>query len=103
MITLQRYADETVHPDYKQPLKAIDEALDALGWAQVDKPECCGKPVEMRSMIGSVYHVECEICGKFAFNVTGPKFSDTGSSVSFLDGNKVDLDTQKVWITGIKP
>lgn len=59
--SLQVYADKVTHPDFKQPLKTIEEALETMGWENVECPDCCGNPVEIRSMIGSAYYVECPI------------------------------------------
>lgn len=100
-ISAQEFADSIVAPEYRQPLKTLAECLDINGWEHVDRPTCCGSEIEIRSMIGAAYFAECPRCGKFAVEVTGPSFGN--SSVAFIDPEKVDVDTDKLWITGQRP
>lgn len=100
MTTLQEYADEIVAPEYRQPLKTIREACEMVGWEFHDKPTCCGQYVTVRSFINA-YHAECKSCGRFIRDMSGPMFGN--SWVQFLDESKVDLNTDKSWITGICP
>lgn len=104
MKTLQEFADAIVAPAYRQPLKTVREAVEANGWEWADKPACCGKEVDRRSMLGDVYFAQCEACGRFIFDVTGPSFSASGSSVSFIDTKKFpeDTDWTRSWIAGQK-
>jgi hypothetical protein len=99
-ISLQEFADESLALEYRQPLKTLEEACDVHGWAHIDKPICCGKEVEIQSCIGHAYFAQCQTCKKFILDVTGPKFSETGSAVQFLDADKVQIDTDKRWAAG---
>ena len=99
-ISAQEYADQVVAAEFQQPLKTLAECLDRNGWEHVDRPECCGSPIEIRAMFGSAYFVQCKTCGKFAADVTGPSFGN--ASVCFIDPEKVDVDTDKLWIAGVQ-
>lgn len=102
MKTLQEWADSVVAPEYRQPLKTVREAVAAHGWEFQDKPVCCGQPIEIRAMFGDAYFGQCETCRKFVVDVAGPSFSQTGSSVSFIDRDKFPADTDwaRTWIAG---
>ena len=97
-ITVQQLADEVVAPQYRQPVKTLKEALAAVGWAEVDRPTCCGKEVVMQSFLGDAYFAQCEVCRKFIRDVTGPIFGN--GHVTLIDSDTVDLDTDKQWICG---
>jgi hypothetical protein len=80
----------------------LDEALTKIGWPKSDwetqgkdRPDCCGKPVQVRTFIGSPYYAGCEICGKFIADATGPVFHN--SYVEFADSEKVEMDDH-LWI-----
>jgi len=100
--TLQQFADAIVAPAYRQPLKTVREAVAANGWEFQDKPVCCGQPITTRAMFGDAYFGQCDICRLFIVDVTGPSFSETGSSVSFIDRDKFpeDTDWARCWIAG---
>lgn len=100
--SLQEWADAVVAPAYRQPLKTVREAVAANGWEFADKPMCCGQPITTRSMFGDAHFGQCEACGLFIIDVTGPRFSETGSSVSFVDIEKFPADTDwaRTWING---
>lgn len=103
-MSLQEYTDQIVSEQYKQPLKHINEALGSVGWGSmpdgVDEyyPECCGKNVDITTFIGSAYHAQCLVCGKFIHDVRGPSFGN--SWVNVIDSNKIDCDTKLAWISG---
>lgn len=103
--TLQEWADVMVAPAYRQPLKTVREAVEANGWEFVDKPICCGAPITLRSMFGAAYFGQCESCGLFVVDVTGPQFSESGSSVSFIGTDKFppNTDWTRTWIAGKEP
>ena len=101
--SLQDLADARLAPEYRQPVKTLQEALAAIGWEEVDHPVCCGEPVEMSCMFGDAYAAVCNHCLKFLFDVTGPEFSESGSSVCFVDGDKYDLTDRKCWVSGQRP
>lgn len=100
--TLQAWADGIVAPAYRQSLKTVREAVEANGWEFADKPVCCDQPTTMRAMFGDAYFAQCEVCGRFIVDVTGPMFSESGSSVSFIDTEKfpADTDWNRSWIAG---
>lgn len=100
-ISAQQMADDLVAPEYRQPLKTLAECLDIHGWEHVDRPICCGAEIKIDSFIGSPYFAECPTCGKFCCDVTGPRFGN--GHVSLIDAEKVDLDTDKLWIAGTRP
>lgn len=102
MTTLQEYADDIVAPQYRQPLKTVEEACGAVGWQFVDKPICCGKPVEVTAFLGSAYFAECDQCGRFIRDVSGPQF---GNATCYLpSADKIsDIDSECRWIAGIRP
>ena len=100
-ISAQQFADERIAPEYRQTLKTVSEACTANGWADVDHPICCGKPVEITTFIGSPYFAKCKICRKFIADVTGPSFGN--SWVQTVSDEKVDMDTEALWIAGIGP
>lgn len=98
--TLQEYADDIVAPEFRQPLKTLEEACKANGWEYVDSPKCCGKPIVVHSFLGP-YFATCEECGRFARDVSAPQF---GNGCAFcVDSDKVDVDTDVRWISGIAP
>lgn len=101
--TLQEFADEVLAPEFRQELKSSEEVVELQGWGSPAEPICCGKPVPTKSFLGCPYHAECETCGKFAHAMDGPSFSESGSSCTFLDGEKVELATNGVWIIGVRP
>lgn len=106
-MTVQELADKIVAPEYQQPVKTLVEALAELGWEHKEieggtSTRCCGQEVEVQNMLGSTYFAQCETCRKFISDVTGPRFSETGGAVSFIDGDKVDLNTDKTWVCGIE-
>jgi hypothetical protein len=98
--SLQEYADVAVAPEYRQPLKTLEEALAVHGWPLVDKPPCCGAETEVRGFLGSTYVAECRTCGRFVADVSMPMPSERGSAMILLDPEKVDLDTERRWIAG---
>lgn len=102
MKTLQEWADGIVAQAYRQPLKTVREAVAANGWEFADKPVCCGTPTTSRGLFGDTYFAQCESCGKFIVDVTGPMFSESGSSVSFIETEKFPADTDwaRSWIAG---
>lgn len=100
-ISLQQYADEVLAPEYRQPLKTAEEMCALHGWGDPNSPQCCGAPIEIRSMIGDPYYAECKTCRKFGAAMDGPRFGK--SSVRFLDGDRIDLDTERRWIVGYSP
>lgn len=96
---VQELADARLAPEYRQPVKTLEEALTAIGWQTgVDVPECCGHPVKISAFIGTPYSAICEKCDRFLFDVTGPEFGN--SYVSLPDGNEYDLDTPCRWVSG---
>lgn len=103
--TLQEFADQIVAQQYRQPLKTVREACDSVGWQFEDKPKCCGVEVTMWSMFGDAYLAQCDTCGKFIVDVTGPSFSQSGSSVQFIDKDAFPDDTEwsRCWIAGQEP
>ena len=98
-ITLQEFADRNVAAQYQQTLKDAYEVCIANGWGDPDAPTCCGERVPTTSFLGT-YHAECAKCGKWAHDLTGPSFTPGGNACSFLDPDKVDVETDKVWIVG---
>ena len=104
-ISLQDYADSIVDQEYRQPLKTLQEAMLENGWELVDKPTCCGEQINIRSMMGLPYFAQCAVCGKFISDISSPKFSETGSAVSFIDQDKFadDTDWNRTWIAGKQP
>ncbi len=100
--SLQEWADARVAPKYRQPLKTVREAVAANGWEFADKPICCGQSITTRSMFGDTHFGQCETCRLFIVDVTGPQFSETGSSVFFIDTDKFPADTDwtRSWING---
>lgn len=101
--TLQDFADKIVDPKYAQPLKTLSEALDGVGWPHgVEFPICCGKRVEVESLIGDAHYAGCNHCGRFIADISGPKFS--GGAVRFVERDKFpeDTDWDRVWIHGVR-
>ncbi len=99
MITIQEHADRIVSMEYRQPLQTIEEACASLGWKFQNKPECCGKPVRLDSII-DVYMAECSDCGRFARDMAGPLMS--GGAVQFVDTDRVEV-SGRTWISGVAP
>ena len=104
-ISLQEYADNILAQEYRQPLKTLQEAMAENGWDEVDNQICCGRPIDIHSMIGFSYFAQCVVCGKFISDISSPKFSETGSSVRFIDQDKFadDTDWNRTWIAGKQP
>lgn len=100
-ITAQEFADQKFPPEFRQPLKTVTDAMAVHGWPNVDRPECCGEPIEIRSFIGCPYLGYCNHCRKFVASVDAPNWGN--SWVQTIDSNKVDLDTDKLWIAGTAP
>lgn len=100
-ISLQEYADSVVNQEYRQPLKTLQEAISENGW-EAANPVCCGNQININSMIGFAYFAQCRVCGRFIADVAGPSFSETGSSVRFIDQDKFtdDTDWTRTWIAG---
>lgn len=96
--SVQDLADDQLAPEYRQPVKTLDEALSSVGWEKVDRPVCCGQEVQIDSFLGDAYFAQCDVCRKFIVDVTGPRFGN--GHVTLVDGAKVDLDTDKRWICG---
>mgnify|MGYP000894214909 CR=1 FL=1 len=97
--SLQSLADARLAPEWRQPVKTYDEAADALGWDKtLDKPICCGEPVEITAMLGSAYKATCAKCERFVFDITGPEF--TGNAVAFVDSDKFDVEEKTRWVCG---
>jgi hypothetical protein len=103
-ITIAEYAAKILAPQYQMPLMTIQEACEKVGWEFVDKPACCGVPVELRSFLGDVYSGHCKACGRFVQDIVGPQFTGAGS-VRFIDADKVDTEADYAhrWIAGIGP
>lgn len=99
-MTMQQLADQRLAPEYRQPVKTLAECLDQLGWEHVDRPICCGKEVEITSMLGAAYKAFCPACEKFAFDVFGPEYSESGGAIYFVDHEKYDTDDSKSWVCG---
>jgi hypothetical protein len=99
-ITLQAYADEAIAAKYRQTLKTGEQVASLQGWGDPAAPTCCGNALSVQTCIGNPYFAKCETCGKWAASLDGPSFSESGSSASFLDTDKVDLDTEATWIIG---
>jgi len=97
-ISLQEYADGVVAPEYRQPLKTVEEACAANGWAFQERPVCCETAVTLRSFMGAAYFGQCSKCGKFIADVAGPSFGN--SWVNLIDSTKVDMNTDRFWIAG---
>lgn len=104
-ISLQAYADSILPQEYRQPLKTLHEAMVENGWEAGDNPTCCEDQISIQSMMGFPYFAQCAICGKFISDISSPKFSETGSSVSFIDQDKFadDTDWCRAWIAGKQP
>jgi len=98
-IRAQQVADER-WPQWKQPLKTVHEAMAVHGWPQTDKPDCCGEPIYIESFIGVPYLGGCKKCGKFVVSVDAPEWGN--SWVAPIDPEKVDLDTDKLWIAATR-
>ena len=100
---LQRFADATVAPEYRQPLKTLEEAMAVHDWPFVDHPDCCGNPITVRDFIGCPYFGGCNTCGKFVASVDAPQFE--GGAVTWPDHSKFpeDTDWERRWIAGVGP
>ena len=96
--TIQDLADARLAAEYRQPVKTLEQAVEAIGWALEDRPKCCGEEVEISSFIGSAYQAVCRTCGKFIFDVTGPEFN--GRAICLPDQDKYDLDHEARWVSG---
>ena len=98
--SLQSFADEVVAAEFRQPLKTIQEAVESIGWEFVDRPICCGEPVEVSSMIGP-YFAECRTCGRFVRDITGPIFEKPWVCRTFdFKAFPNDTDWERSWIAG---
>lgn len=84
--TLQRYADEFLIPEFRQPLKTIEDACTAVGWKFTDRPACCGSEVHVRSLLGGAYEAECLTCGAMIKDIGGPEFGN--GHVRFLESEQ---------------
>lgn len=99
--TVQELADARLAPEYRQPVKTLDDAMDAVGWSlDVDPPTCCGRPVTVSTFIGDAYQAVCETCKRFVFDVTGPEFSNERACVLLPSSDEYDLDTDARWVSG---
>lgn len=99
--TIQEWADAVVAAEYRQPLKTAEEACAAIGWEFANHPVCCGKEAVRAPWIMGTYHVECETCGKFIRDITGPQFISSGAARVFSsDGFPKDTDWSRTWIAG---
>jgi hypothetical protein len=87
-VSIADYAAKIVAPEYQMPLMTVSEACEKVGWTFQDKPECCGAPIEIRSIFGDAYHGYCETCRRFIQDVLGPRFGN--SWVQFIDTEKID-------------
>lgn len=57
---------------------------------------CCGAPVTVSSFLGGAHYARCETCGAAIADVTGPQYGN--GSMSFMDSDKVDMETEKRWV-----
>ncbi len=96
--SVQELADARLAPEYRQAVKTLEAAMAAIGWPFVDRPICCGEPVEISGFIGSCYKAVCHKCDRFIFDVTGPEF-DKGC-VTVPDGDIYDMGTEVRWVSG---
>lgn len=97
--TLQEWFDAFAAPEFKGTLLTVEEACDRNGWKFQDKPECCGEPIEINSLIGMAYHGQCKKCGKWIHDVT----VQMGNSWVQFPSSDVDQDTPKRWVAGAMP
>ena len=100
-ITLQKFANSILSPEWQMPLMTAQDACLKVGWKFQDRPECCGIPVEICGFIGCAYECHCKTCRRFIFDVTGPEFGN--SWVNIPDSDKVDMETEERWIAGVYP
>lgn len=98
MKSIQDLADEILKPEYRQPVKTIDEAFEAIGWEYVNRPNCCGSPVNIRIFLGAVDSAECSCCGRFVYRVLAPDFGNSWVSIP----ENFDHDDPKQWVSGQK-
>jgi hypothetical protein len=111
--SIQELADIRLSYRFLQPVKDIDEARVVVGWAEVDRPVCCGQEIKLRGMLGCLCCGQeiklrgmlgcldkawCEVCGKFIWRVLGPEIE--GSTMSFPDIPALDYDDPKQWVSG---
>jgi hypothetical protein len=96
--SIQELADIRLSYRFLQPVKDIDEARVAAGWAEVGRPVCCGQEIKLRGMLGCLDKAWCEVCGKFIWRVLGPEIE--GSTMSFPDIPALDYDDPKQWVSG---
>lgn len=87
-------------------LLGVFDAARAAGFTvSDDRPEakvsCCGSPVEIQSWLGGAVAAKCETCGAAIADVTGPVYRN--GSVSFMDSDKVDMETELRWVVIEKP
>jgi hypothetical protein len=94
----QLFADARVAPEYRQPLKTIDEALAANGWPVEDRPSCCGQPVSIQGFLGCADLAECETCGKFVARANAPQFGNSWVDLPTIEEPK----SGRVWIAGTR-
>ena len=92
--SLQEWFDANAASEFKGTLLTVEEACEKIGWPFQNKPECCGVPVEIRSLLGDAYHAECKKCGKWIHDVT----VQFGNSWVSFPPDTVERDTQKRWI-----
>jgi hypothetical protein len=94
-ISLQEFADDILDPEDRQQLKTPQEVADANGWTTEAETMCCGARVLVSSILDFAYYVRCATCGKFASTVAG-------EYTPFLDGERIDLNTESRWYTGLE-
>lgn len=97
---IQELADARLAPEYRQPVKTIQEACEAIGWEFADRPVCCGSEVEISSFIGQAYQAVCRKRDKFIFDVTGPEYSNGGGVIELPQEDAYDLDGAARWVAG---
>ena len=71
-----------------------------VGWEHVDKPLCCGQPVETRAFIGGCYQAKCDICNTFIYDVTAPQFGNGSVRCFNSDAFPEDTDWERRWVCG---
>lgn len=94
-MSLQEWFNKQAREELRGPLLTIEQACKELGWTFEDKPECCGKPVELSGMLGAVYHGECGICGKWVHDVS----VQHGNACVLFPLDTVDQSTPIRWVT----
>lgn len=67
------------------------EIAEVMGWGSAESPICCGKPVDVFDILGSVSRARCQTCKKEVANLLAGHFSN--GCIAFVDYDQFRFET----------